>query len=116
MLRYYLENDNAGRGFVLIGHSQGSYVLTALIAQEIDGQPVQDRLVSALLLGAAPTVARGQDVGGSFRSIPLCRSAGQTGCPAFRSTAPPPENTLFGRAPDPSLGRGVHESGRVGWG
>ncbi len=105
--RYYLENDNAGRGFVLIGHSQGAYVLTALIAQEIDGQPVQDRLVSALLLGAEPTVARGQDVGGSFRTIPLCRSAGQTGCliaySAFRSTAPPPENTQFGRAPDPSL-------------
>ena len=105
--RYYIENDNAGRGFVLIGHSQGSYVLTALIAQEIDGRPVQDRLVSALLLGAAPTVARGQDVGGSFRTIPLCRSAGQTGCliaySAFRSTAPPPENTLFGQAPDPSL-------------
>jgi len=105
--RHYLENDNQGRGFVLIGHSQGSYVLTALIAQEIDGRPVQDRLVSALLLGAAPTVARGQDVGGSFRTIPLCRSAGQTGCliaySAFRSTAPPPENTLFGVAPDPSL-------------
>ena len=105
--RYYLENDNAGRGFVLVGHSQGSFVLTALIAQEIDGQPVQDRLVSALLLGAEPTVARGQDVGGSFRTIPLCRSAGQTGCliaySAFRSTAPPPENSLFGRAPDPSL-------------
>ena len=105
--RYYLENDNAGRGFVLVGHSQGSFILTALVAQEIDGQPVQDRLVSALLLGAEPTVARGQDVGGSFRTIPLCRSAGQTGCliafSAFRSTAPPPENTLFGRAPDPSL-------------
>jgi pimeloyl-ACP methyl ester carboxylesterase len=105
--RYYLENDNQGRGFVLIGHSQGSYVLTALIAQEIDGRPVQDRLVSALLVGAAPTVARGQDVGGSFRTIPLCRSAGQTGCliafSTFRSTAPPPENSLFGVAPDPSL-------------
>ncbi len=105
--RYYIENDNAGRGFVLIGHSQGSYVLTALIAQEIDGQPVQDRLVSAILLGAAPNVARGQDVGGSFRTVPVCRSAGQTGCliaySAFRSTAPPPESTLFGRAPDPSL-------------
>ncbi len=105
--RYYIENDNAGRGFVLIGHSQGSYVLTALIAQEIDGRPVQDRLVSAILLGASPNVARGQDVGGSFRTVPVCRSAGQTGCliaySAFRSTAPPPESTLFGRAPDPSL-------------
>ena len=115
--RYYIENNNAGRGFVLIGHSQGSYVLTALIAQEIDGRPVQDRLVSAILLGAAPNVARGQDVGGSFRTVPVCRSAGQTGCliaySAFRSTGPPPENTLFGRAPDPSLSVVCTNSGRI---
>ena len=105
--RHYLENDNAGRGFVIIGHSQGAFILTALMAQEIDGQPVQDRMVSAILLGAAPIVAQGQDVGGSFRSIPLCRSARQTGCliaySAYRSTAPPPENTLFGRAPESGL-------------
>jgi hypothetical protein len=104
---HYLENDNAGRGFVLIGHSQGSFVLTELIRQEIDGRPVQDRMVSALLLGASVTVANGQDIGGSFRTVPLCRSAQQTGCviaySAFRSTAPPPANTLFGRAPEPSL-------------
>ncbi len=38
--KYYLEHDNRGRGFVLIGHSQGSYVLAELIRQEIDGRPV----------------------------------------------------------------------------
>lgn len=105
--RHYLENDNDGRGFVLIGHSQGSFILTRLVAEEIDGQPAQDRLVSAMLLGAAPTVARGQDVGGSFDSIPLCRSATQTGCliaySAYRSTAPPPENSLFGLPPSPEV-------------
>jgi len=50
-------------------------------------------------------VASGQDVGGSFTRIPLCRSASQTGCviaySAFRSTAPPPENTRFGRGGAP---------------
>lgn len=101
--RHYLEHDNGGRGFVLIGHSQGSSVLTELIRQEIDGQPLQDRLISAMLLGWTISVAAGSDVGGSFRDIPLCRSSDQTGCVvtyvSFRSTAPPPENTLFGRAP-----------------
>ena len=105
--RYYLEHDNGGRGFVLIGHSQGSYVLTSLVAQEIDGRPIQDRMVSALLLGATVPVARGGDVGGAFRSVPLCQSASQTGCviafSAFRSTAPPPANTLFGRVAEPAL-------------
>ena len=36
---YYLAHDNQGRGFVLIGHSQGSYILTRLIREEIDGKP-----------------------------------------------------------------------------
>jgi hypothetical protein len=76
--RYYLEHDNAGRGFVLIGHSQGSYVLTSLVAQEIEGKPAQDRMVSALLTGATVTVARGADSGGAFRTVPLCRSPTQT--------------------------------------
>jgi len=105
--RSYLANDNGGRGFVLIGHSQGAFILTRLIAEEIDGRPVQDRMVSAILLGGAPTVAQGRDVGGSFRTIPLCRSASQTGCviaySAFRSTAPAPENSLFGRPPSPGV-------------
>jgi poly(3-hydroxybutyrate) depolymerase len=105
--RHYLEHDNGGRGFVLVGHSQGSFILTTLVAEEIDGRPVQDRLVSAILLGATVTVPPGRDVGGAFRSIPLCLSAGQHGCviaySAFRSTAPPPANTLFGRSTDPHL-------------
>jgi len=98
---HYIEHDNGGRGFVLIGHSQGSFVLAELIRREIDGKPLQDRLVSAILLGATITVETGKDVGGSFASIPLCRAAGQVGCVvtyvSFRSTAPPPDNSLFGR-------------------
>ncbi len=57
---HYLEKDNRGRGVVLIGHSQGSYILTELLRQEIDGKPVQSRLVSALLLGATFAVAERQ--------------------------------------------------------
>jgi hypothetical protein len=97
---HYLKNDNKGRGVVLVGHSQGSYVLTALIRNEIDGKPVQKQLVSAILMGATVPVAKGKDVGGAFKSIPLCRAASQTGClitfTSFRSTVPPPPNSLFG--------------------
>jgi len=105
--RHYLEHDNDGRGVVLIGHSQGSFILTRLMAEEVDGKPAQERLVSAVLLGAAPLVARGRDVGGSFQSIPLCRATSQTGCliaySVYRSTVPPPENSLFGIPPSPDL-------------
>ena len=98
---HYLKNDNNGRGVVLVSHSQGSYILTRLVAEEIDGKPIQSRLISAIMMGATIPVAKGKDVGGAFKSIPLCRSAEQTGCviafSAFRSTIPPPGNTLFGR-------------------
>ncbi|MEE8244384.1 MAG: DUF3089 domain-containing protein [Pseudomonadales bacterium] len=99
---YYLAHDNDGRGVVLIGHSQGSGVLTALIAQEIDGKPVQSRIVSALLIGTSSVVnPPGEDVGGTFQNMPLCRAADQTQCivtfASFRSTIPPPERSLFGR-------------------
>jgi hypothetical protein len=99
--RYYLEHDNRGRGFVLIGHSQGSFILAELIRNEIDGKPIQSRMVSAILAGATQSVARGKQTGGSFKNVPLCRSATQTGCVityvSFRSTTPPPANTRFGK-------------------
>src|SRR6266581_2671091 len=98
---YYLEHDNQGRGVVLIGHSQGSLVLTQLIKNEIDGKPVQSRIISALLLGTSLPVPRGKDVGGAFQHLPLCHSASQIGCvityASFRSTLPPPANTRFGK-------------------
>jgi hypothetical protein len=97
---YYLKNDNAGRGVVLVGHSQGSGVLTQLIRNEIDGKPVQEKLISALLLGTNLSVEKGKDVG-AFKNIPLCKSASQLGCAvayaSFRDTIPPPANSRFGK-------------------
>jgi hypothetical protein len=76
-------------------------VLARLIAEEIDSKPIQSRLISALLLGTNLAVPKGKDVGGAFKSIPVCRSNAQTGCVisyvSFRSTIPPPENSRFGR-------------------
>lgn len=98
---YYLKNDNGGRGVVLIGHSQGSGVLTELIRKEIDGKPVQEKVISALLLGTNLPVEKGKDVG-AFQHIPLCKSASQIGCAvayaSFRDNVPPPANSRFGKA------------------
>jgi hypothetical protein len=104
---YYLQNDNKGRGFVLVAHSQGSFILAELVRREIEGKPVQPRMVSAILLGTVIAVPAGKDAGGSFQRVPLCRSASQTGCvitfASFRSTLPPPANTLFGKVPDANM-------------
>ena len=112
---YYLQHDNNGRGVVLVGHSQGSGVLTQLIRNEIDGKPVQSRLVSAMLLGTSLPVPRGKDVGGAFKYIPLCRSASQTGCviayASFRSTIPPPDKHSLRARAGGEHGGGVRESG-----
>jgi Protein of unknown function (DUF3089) len=107
--KYYLSHDNKGRGVVLVGHSQGSLVLTRLIKDEIDGRPVQDKLISAILMGTNLPVPPGADVGGAFKHIPVCHSSAQTGCAIafadFRANAPPPANTRFGKAPYLSVGR-----------
>ncbi len=100
---HYLKNDNNGRGVVLVGHSQGAMLLTGLIAREVDGKPIQSRIISAILLGTSIAVPKGKDVGGAFTTFPVCRAPEQTGClvsfASFRSTIPPPENSLFGRVP-----------------
>jgi pimeloyl-ACP methyl ester carboxylesterase len=98
--RSYLRNDNHGRGVVLIGHSQGTFVLRRFIAREIDPDPAARRLlVSAILLGGNVLVRKGGDVGGDFKHVPACRSASQLGCVIAFSTfgQPPPANAIFGR-------------------
>jgi len=105
--RYYVANESDGRGFVLIGHSQGARMLLELLKQEVDGKPPQQRLVSAILLGSNIALPDGKDVGGDLKSIAVCRSAGQTGCliayVSFRKGSPPPANSRFGRGAGPGL-------------
>jgi hypothetical protein len=100
----YLQKYNHGRGFVLIGHSQGSFVLRQLIASDVDPKPaVRRRLVSAILLGGNVAVPTGKAVGGDFQHIPACHASTQTGCVIAFSTydQPPPADSLFGRTSTP---------------
>ncbi len=102
--RHYLRTSNRGRGVVLIGHSQGSFVLRRLIREEIDPSArARRRILSAILLGGNVTVATGRDSGGDFKNMRACRSARQLGCviafSAFDETPPP--NSLLGRSSEP---------------
>jgi hypothetical protein len=98
--RDYLKRYNKGRGVILIGHSQGTFVLRRLIAAEIDkNAKARKQLVAAVLLGGNVLVKRGKDVGGDFTRIRACRAATQLGCVMAFSTfnETPPVKTLFGR-------------------
>jgi hypothetical protein len=97
----YLDRWNKGRPFLLLGHSQGSFELTDLIDEEIDDDPaLRGQMVSAMLPGAAVTVAEGKDADGSFDNVPACRSRSQSNCVLAYNTfaEPPPQGSLFGRA------------------
>jgi hypothetical protein len=100
----YLRRYSHGRGFILIGHSQGSFVLEELIAQDIDRKAaLRRRMLSALLPGGQVLVKRGRGLGGSFQHVPACRSDTQLSCViAFSSfDRPPPSDSFFGRSPVP---------------
>jgi hypothetical protein len=105
--RHYLAHDNEGRRVVLIGHSQGARILARLIAHEIEGKPEQRLLAGALVLGFDVEVPEGKDVGGTFKTIPLCRTAGQSGCvvayETFPATALPPEDSRFTHPETPGM-------------
>ena len=97
---------NHGRGVVLIGHSQGSFLLRKLVATEIDPKSsIRRLLVSAVLLGGNVTVKKGTGIGGDFHHIAACRSASQTGCVIAYSTfdSTPPADSVFGRTTAPGL-------------
>jgi hypothetical protein len=98
--RDYISHHNHGRGFILIGHSQGSFVLRQLIRDEIDGKPaLRRRMVSALLLGGNVLVPKGKRFGGDFKHVGACREPREVACVVAYSMfgETPPEDALFGR-------------------
>jgi hypothetical protein len=109
----YIDHYNDGRPFILIGHSQGAAMLILLLQRAIATDPsVLKRMVSAIIVGGNVEVPTGGSVGGTFSSVPACRSQSQTGCviaySSFYDT--PPSTSLFGRP-----GQGVSlQSGQTG--
>jgi hypothetical protein len=111
----YLTKYNKGRGFVLLGHSQGSLMLEQLIKEVIDPNPaLRHQLVSADLMGGNVLVPEGQLEGGTFQNVPVCQSADETHCVIAYSTfaEEPPEGAFFGREDSPLLQPGVENTGK----
>jgi hypothetical protein len=93
-------NRNGRRPFVLIGHSQGAFVLEQMIRKVIDPDPaLRARMLSAILLGGDVLVKDHADAGGTFRHVPACRNRYDNGCVIAFSTfdGPVPSDSLFGR-------------------
>jgi hypothetical protein len=104
----YLLRFNKGRGFELIGHSQGSAMIEQLIKERIDpNAALRKQLVGAEILGGQVIVPEGKTAGGTFENVPACQIAGQIGCVIGYSSflKEPPNPSLFGR-PTSLLGGG----------
>ncbi len=92
----YMADYNDGRGFVLIGHSQGAAILKAIIHKLIEEEHKEwlHQLVSAIVLGGAVEVEAGEPADGSFDEVPACGTEAEDGCvTAYSSyyTESPPE-------------------------
>ncbi len=75
--KYYLENFNNGRPYMIVGHSQGALHSQTLLKNEIAGTPLAERLVAAYVIGIA--IPEGW-VERNLPGIPVCETATQTGC------------------------------------
>ncbi len=104
--KHFVANGN-GRGFILVGHSQGSTHLIRLIQEEIESDPyLAHRMIAAHLLGWTIALPNGSDAGGTFAATPPCTFDQDTHCfvnyVSYRKTAPPePDTAVFGVTGDP---------------
>jgi hypothetical protein len=71
---YYLAHQNRGRPFIIASHSQGSLHALRLLQERIAGQPLQQHLVAAYVVGYFVPL----DI--ERAGLPVCRFAAQTGC------------------------------------
>jgi hypothetical protein len=74
--RYFLSSVDPDAPIVLAGHSQGALHLKRLLAEEVRGSPVVDRLVAAYVIGWPISVAHDLPEMG----FPACTTPDQAGC------------------------------------
>ena len=78
---YYMGRYNRGHKIVLLGHSQGSEMVVALLQTFFDLDPVaRAQLLLAMPVGWSLEVDAGKTTGGTFVSLPVCSRKGETGC------------------------------------
>lgn len=70
---YYLQHENGGRPIVIAAHSQGAFLASKLLQEFFDGNPLQQQLVAAYVVGWPVTENQ-------FRQLRACTTPGQNGC------------------------------------
>lgn len=96
----YLENYNNGRGFIMLGHSQGSAHTARLIDEMVDtDSELRKRFVGAIAPGANIHVPINETVGGRYENVPACSAGFTYGCIVAYSmfTENPGANAPFSR-------------------
>ena len=84
--RYYVTHFNEGRPFVLAAHSQGSRHADYLMADEIVGTELANRMIAAYPVGF--------EIDGS-NGVPVCDTPTQTGCQVTWNSVGPAAGALF---------------------
>jgi hypothetical protein len=96
--RSYVVDQNAGRGVVVIGHSQGAGHLRRLLEEEIGPDPARRALLVAAVLLGSSVPREGLD------EVPPCATANDAGCvvsySSYPADSPPTPGALFGIARD----------------
>lgn len=83
----YLKNYNKGRGFIMLGHSQGSAHTARLIDEMVDtNAKLRKRFIGAIAPGADIYVPKNKNIGGMYANVPACSEVGQYGCLIAYST------------------------------
>lgn len=89
--RYYLANHNHDKPFIIAAHSQGTTHAIRLLQEFIDGQPLQEKMIAAYIVGI-PVFNH------SFKQIQACSTATETGCftawRTYKKGFKPKENDL----------------------
>ncbi len=115
---YYLEHLSQGRKFVILGHSQGTFMSASMIKRDIDpNEALRARLISAVLLGGQPYTPPGEQTGGTFQNIKPCSAPGEVGCviayDSYAAEAPPGANALLAHVTTELANEEVDLNGRV---
>ena len=71
--KYFLENYNDDRPFIIAGHSQGTHHTRRLLQELVDTTDLKDRMVAAYIIGFTVN----EDM---YSHLKMCTDASETGC------------------------------------
>lgn len=74
---HFLRHWNGERPFILVGHSQGSFMVARLLERITANAPLRNRMVAAFVVGSGLTTG---GAAARFPAVPPCETPKQTGC------------------------------------